>query len=73
MNQQNSSLSSDKKRSFVGYLLAGIPVLGNSFGVCLANRDEPVLFGFPFLLSYVIFWVCVTPIFLFLADRSLHK
>jgi len=69
----NSPLSSGKKLSFASYILAGIPFIANSFGVCLANRDQPVVFGFPFLLSYLIFWVCVTPIFLWLAERSARK
>jgi Protein of unknown function (DUF3311) len=59
-----------KRLGFAAYLLAGIPFFAVSFGVCFANRDEPVLFGFPFLLSYLIFWICTTPLFLWLADRS---
>jgi acetylornithine deacetylase/succinyl-diaminopimelate desuccinylase-like protein len=41
-----------------------------SFGIYFANRDEPILFGFPFLLSYLIFWAGMTPVCLWLADRN---
>jgi hypothetical protein len=70
---RNPRLSWGKKLPFANYILTGIPFLANSFGVSLANRDEPVLFCFPFQLAYLIFWVCVTPIFLWLADRSMRK
>jgi len=40
-----------KRLGFAAYLIAGIPFFAVSFGVCFANRDEPVLFGFPFLLD----------------------
>jgi hypothetical protein len=72
MNGDNSS-QPGKRLGFAAYLLAGIPFFAVSFGVCFANRDEPVLFGFPFLLSYLIFWICATPLFLWLADRSARR
>jgi heme/copper-type cytochrome/quinol oxidase subunit 3 len=72
MNRDNSS-QPGKRLGFAAYLLAGIPFFAVSFGVFFANRDEPVLFGFPFLLSYLIFWICATPLFLWLADRSARQ
>jgi Protein of unknown function (DUF3311) len=72
MNRDNSSRPG-KRLGFAAYLLAGIPFFAVSFGVCFANRDEPILFGFPFLLSYLIFWICTTPLFLWLADRSARE
>src|SRR5260221_4431594 len=57
-----------KRLGPTAYLLAAIPFFAVSFGVCFANRDEPVLFGFPFLLTYLIFWICATPLFLWLVD-----
>jgi len=62
-----------KRLGSAAYLLAGIPFFAVSFGVCFANRDEPVWFGFPFLLTYLIFWICATPLFLWLADRSARQ
>jgi hypothetical protein len=69
----DSSPQPGKRLGLTAYLLAGIPFFAVSFGVCFANRDEPVLFGFPFLLTYLIFWICATPLFLWLADRSAHQ
>ena len=70
---RHSSLRPGKRLGSVAYLLAGIPFFAVSFGVCFANRDEPVWFGFPFLLTYLIFWIFATPLFLWLADRSARQ
>ena len=70
-NLMNEDISPQpaKRLGPTAYRLAAIPFFAVSFGVCFANRDEPVLFGFPFLLTYLIFWICATPLFLWLADR----
>ena len=39
----------------------------------LVNRVEPRILGFPFLLGWMVFWVAVTPLFLFAADRLGRK
>jgi hypothetical protein len=44
-----------KQLNFATVLFTGIPFFADSFGVFFANRDRPILFGFPFLLSYLIF------------------
>ena len=63
-------MSSAKRFNIVTILFTGIPLFAVSFGICFANRDEPILFGFPFLLSYLIFWAGMTPVCLWLADRN---
>ena len=50
-------------------ILAAIPFLALTFGPFVANRLEPRIFGLPFLLAYCVFWVLLTPIFLFCVDR----
>jgi hypothetical protein len=74
-NLMNEDISPQpaKRLGPTAYLLAAIPFFAVSFGVCFANRDEPVLFGFPFLLTYLIFWICATPLFLWLADRRARQ
>jgi len=45
-------------------LVAGLPFV---------NRLEPIVFGLPFLLAWILGWVLVTPAFLglaYLLDRS---
>jgi hypothetical protein len=59
-----------KRFNFAAILFTGIPFFALSFGVFFANRDEPILFGFPFLLSYLIFWAGMTLVCLWLGDRS---
>ena len=54
----------------VGSLIAAaIPFLALIIGPFVANRLEPRIFGLPFLLAYCVFWVLLTPIFLFCVDR----
>lgn len=50
-------------------VLAAIPPVMLTFAIPLVNRIEPRIFGFPFLLSWMVFWVVVTPLFLYGADR----
>jgi len=44
-----------------------------TFAVPLANRIEPRLFGLPFLLVWIVFWVAVTPLFLYGVERLRAK
>ena len=50
-------------------ILAAIPFLALTLGAFVANRLEPRIFGLPFLLAYCVFWVLMTPVFLFCVDR----
>lgn len=50
-------------------LLAAIPPVMLTFAIPFVNRVEPRFFGFPFLLAWMVWWVAVTPLFLFAADR----
>jgi uncharacterized protein DUF3311 len=50
-------------------ILAAIPFLALTLGSFVANRLEPMIFGLPFLLAYCVFWVLMTPVFLFCGDR----
>jgi hypothetical protein len=47
------------------FLLAVLPPVMLTFAVPLANRIEPRIFGFPFLLVWIIVWVAATPLFLY--------
>jgi hypothetical protein len=62
-----------KQLNFATVLFTGIPFFADSFGVFFANRDGPILFGFPFLLSYLIFWASMTPVCLWLADGGASR
>jgi hypothetical protein len=50
-------------------LLAAVPAVMLSFAVPLVNRLEPRVLGFPFLLVWIVFWVAVTPLFLYAVQR----
>ena len=49
-------------------LLASIPALALTAGIPFANRLEPRVFGFPFLIAYLVVWVILTPGFLYLVN-----
>ncbi|MGB8909178.1 MAG: DUF3311 domain-containing protein [Candidatus Cybelea sp.] len=50
-------------------LLAAIPLAALSIAIPLVNRVEPRIFGVPFLLSWIVAWVLLTPGFLWTVGR----
>ena len=48
-------------------LLAAVPILALVGGLPLVNRAEPLVFGLPLLLFWMLAWVMATPAFLGLA------
>lgn len=50
-------------------LPALVPVIALSVAVPFVNRLEPMIFGLPFVLFWVIAWVLLTPVFLWLVGR----
>jgi hypothetical protein len=48
------------------YLLTLIPALGSLFVI---NRVEPYVLGLPFVLFWSICWVCLTSLFLIIANK----
>ena len=47
------------------FALAVISPIMLTFAVPLANRVEPRVFGFPFLLAWIFVWVALTPLCLY--------
>lgn len=63
-------MSVHSKNLAVGsFVLAAIPAVMVTFAVPFVNRTEPRVFGLPFLLAWIIFWVATTPVFLYGAGR----
>ena len=50
-------------------VLAIIPAIALTIATPLANHVEPRVLGLPFLLTYIVFWICVTPAFLYAIYR----
>jgi hypothetical protein len=50
--------------------IAAVPVLALTAGIPLANRVEPLILGAPFFIVYQVFWVLLTPSFLYIVDRT---
>jgi len=70
MGSEDEPDHSDQDGITIGAIvLAAIPFFALILGPFIANRLEPRIFGLPFLLAYCVFWVLLTPVFLFCVDR----
>jgi hypothetical protein len=69
-SSSSSDGGADQDGVTIGSLVvAAIPFFALTLGPFVANRLEPRIFGLPFLLAYCVFWVLLTPVFLFCVDR----
>jgi hypothetical protein len=70
MGSEDELRDSGKDGITIGSIVAAaIPFCALILGPFVANRLEPRIFGLPFLLAYCVFWVLMTPLFLFWVDR----
>jgi len=53
-------------------VVAAIPAISLSFAIPLVNRDDPHIFGLPFILAWVIGWVAVAPAFLWVVHYKIE-
>jgi hypothetical protein len=60
--------SGEDRSSLASFCVAAIPFLALTIGPLFANRLEPRIFGLPFLLAYLVFWVLATPVFMLVAS-----
>jgi hypothetical protein len=50
-------------------LFGAVPLAALTVAIPLVNRVEPRIFGAPFLLSWILAWVLMAPLFLWAAGR----
>jgi len=62
-----------RKGTRLALLFGAVPFLTLVFALPLVNRIKPVIFGFPFVLFWILLWVALTPLFLFLAYKIEKK
>ena len=62
-----------QKGTKLALILGAIPFLTLVFALPFVNRIEPVIFGFPFVLFWILLWVLLTPAILFIAYRIEKK
>jgi hypothetical protein len=55
------------RHPITGLLVALVPAVALVGGLPFVNRLEPLVFGLPFLLAWILGWVVVTPLFLYVA------
>lgn len=48
------------------YMISARPALGS---LVVINRIEPYVLGMPFVLFWAILWVCLTSVFLIIANK----
>jgi threonine/homoserine/homoserine lactone efflux protein len=53
--------------------LAAIPVVALTFAVPFVNRDDPHVLGMPFVLAWILFWIALTPLFLWVVHRAMNR
>jgi hypothetical protein len=56
--------STQPRHSVASIILAAIPAIALTIGVPFANHLNPRVFGLPFILAYIVFWILVTPAFM---------
>jgi len=61
------------KGTRLALLLGAVPFLMLVFALPFINRVEPVILGLPFILFWIVFWVALTPAFLFFAYKVEKK
>ena len=50
-------------------LLAALPFIGILLGVPFVNRVEPLVFGMPLVLAWIVFWVVMSAVIMALVYR----
>ena len=58
-----------KRPSVTALLLALVPFVAMCFSVPLWDRIDPILFGLPFNLLWLIVWIVLTSLCLWVANR----
>jgi len=56
-------------RRVLPLVLAAIPLAALTIATPLVNRVEPRIFGLPFLLAWIAFWVLAMPVFVWSIGR----
>ena len=54
----------EPRHSVLSVILALIPAIELTIGVPFANHLNPRVVGLPFILAYIVFWIIVTPAFM---------
>jgi Protein of unknown function (DUF3311) len=60
------------RRTRLSLAVAAIPVIALTFAVPFVNRDEPHVFGLPFILAWLIVWIVLTPPVMWVVHRFIE-
>ena len=53
--------------------LAAVPTLALTFAVPFVNRDEPRVFGLPFVMFWIVLWIVLSPVFLWVIHNRIER
>jgi hypothetical protein len=53
--------------------IAAIPAVALTFAVPFVNRDDPHVFGLPFVLTWIVTWIVLTPAFLWVIYAKIER
>lgn len=60
------------RRTRLSLVVAALPVIALTFAVPFVNRDEPHVFGLPFVLAWIVAWILLTPPFMWVVHRIIE-
>jgi len=63
----------EARHSTASVILALIPGIALTIGVPFANHLNPRVVGLPFILAYIVFWIIVTPAFMWTVYKMEHR
>lgn len=52
--------------------IAAIPAIALTFAVPFVNRDEPRIFGLPFIFAWLVVWIAIVPAFLWVIHNRIE-
>lgn len=52
--------------------IAAIPAAALSVAILFVNRDEPRVFGLPFVLAWIVLWIVLVPAFLWVIHHKVE-
>ncbi|HET9343670.1 MAG TPA: DUF3311 domain-containing protein [Candidatus Eremiobacteraceae bacterium] len=60
------------RRTRLPLVVAAIPAIALTFAVPFVNRDDPHVFGLPFIFAWIIAWIVVTPPIMWVVHRFIE-
>ena len=60
------------RRTRLSLAVAAIPAIALTFAVPFVNRNEPHVFGLPFIFAWIVVWIVLTPPIMWVVHRFIE-